>query len=178
MSRLARGLQVLNLISACLMILAVAMGYLLARGPVSAFQHISWGFVSALIIAFTHAMTMFYFAGIGVSMREAAAGVPECAPYLAEASRLRAQLAAPLGFALVSLMAAVILGGGSHTTWLSSWPHHGLSLAALCLNLYANTTATRMIVAQERLLRRMEEVLRDIERRRQSGPRLQGKQTG
>jgi len=159
MTLMARTLRMMHLLAAGLMLSNVALGYGVAYGFVTAARHIPWGFFSGLVIAMAHAMTVFYFAGIGVSMREEAAGRKWCAPYLDSAAKLRRGLSLVLGLAIVSLMAAIILGGGSHTRTLALWPHHAVSIAALVLNLFANWRSLVFIGANEALIRRMQEAL-------------------
>jgi len=157
---LGRMLPLLHALSAVIVALAILMGYGVSRGYVVIGRHIEYGFLSALAIAFTHAMTMFYFVGIGVSMREAAAGRAWCRRYLELAAALRRQIALPLGLAVVTLMAAVILGGGTHTRRLPESAHHSAALAALVFNLFANTRGFRLINANERLVSEMDDRLR------------------
>ncbi|HZI93847.1 MAG TPA: hypothetical protein VFE84_06360 [Patescibacteria group bacterium] len=156
---MGRTLRLFHALSVLLMLGNVALGYGVTHGIVSIARHIPWGFFSALVIAFTHAMTMFYFAGIGVSMREAASGRRWCEPYLQTAETLRRGLALPLGLAIISLMAAVILGGGSHTRTLPFWAHHTAALAALGLNLFASWRSLRSIRSNESLIRSLQEAL-------------------
>src|SRR6267142_1685062 len=82
MTLMGRMLRLLHTLAVLLMLGNVALGYGVAFGYVPVARHIPWGFFSALVIAFAHAMTMFYFAGIGVNMREASSGRRWCEPYL------------------------------------------------------------------------------------------------
>ena len=159
MTPMGRALRLLQLISAGLMLANVGLGYAAAYGQLPVARHIPWGFFSGLVVVFTHAMTMFYFAGIGVSMREEAGTRQWCAPYLQTAARMRRDLALPLGLAIVSLVAAIILGGGAHTRTLPSWPHHAASVAALITNLFASWRCLHFIDANEALIRRMQDDL-------------------
>jgi len=154
-------LRFMHLLSALLMIGAVVIGYAAARGPDVLGFHAASGFFIAIVIGFTHAMTLFWFAGLGVGMREAARGAPASGDrsgqaYLDRASRSRRRVATPLGIALVLLMAATILGGGSHTRMIPDWPHHVLSIAALISNLIFNGIAAREILTYQALVRRCE----------------------
>ena len=153
-------LKLLHRASVVLILAAVLMGYGVALGRVSAGAHIAYGFAFALVISFTHAMTLFYFAGMGVSMRRAAAGVRSGSAFLEQAESMRRRLALPLGLALVTLMAAAILGGGSHTRTLPSWVHHIVSLAALASNLFACARSIRLIRANESVIQELEARLR------------------
>jgi len=159
MSLMGRFLILLNGVSILLITGGVVMGYGAAAGVVSVPVHLRYGFFTSLVIVFTLVMTVFYFIGIGASMREAAGGDRSCATHLAEAARLRRQLAWPLGLALVTLMAAVILGGGSHTHKLPSWVHHGAALSALVSNVYAAWRSSNSIRVNERLIATLEEAL-------------------
>jgi len=159
MSLMGRILILLHVVSTLLMAGAVAMGYGAAAGIVEVPVHLRYGFFTSLGIVFTLVMTIFYFVGIGASMREVAGGQRTCAAPLEEAARLRRQLALPLGLALVTLMAAVILGGGSHTHTLPSWVHHGAALAAVVFNVYAGWRSINSIRANERLIATLEEAI-------------------
>lgn len=159
MSLIGRALVVLHWLSGILLAVATAMGYVSARDEGSLGAHIWLGFLFALVIGFTHAMTLFWFAGMGVGMREAAAGRPEADGCLKRAAAMRRGVALPLGVALVALMATVILGGGSHTKALSATPHHAASIAALVSGLFLNALAARTIVAYEALVREVESII-------------------
>jgi len=164
-----RSLQSLQALSGVLMLVSLVMGYGQRLGWVRPEVHIPWGFFIALGVSFTHAMTMFYFVGLGVSMRGEAGGRGWCDPYLAKASRFRARLAPLLGVAIVTLMAATILGGGSHTRWLPLWAHHAFGVTAVAVNLVAFGRSISLIGRQEALVASME---RRLDRSRLSGHRV------
>jgi hypothetical protein len=152
---------ILQAACALLMIASMAMGYASTYGYLGLARHIPFGFISALIIVFAHSMTLFYFAGVGASMREAVGRHADLMGRLEEAARLRRGLALPLGLAIVTLMAAVILGGGSHTRKLPAWVHHGAALAALLFNLAAAVRSIRSIGAHETLIEGLEDAIED-----------------
>ena len=166
-------LRLLHLISCGLLLLNVLLGYGAHWGQVPLGWHIPAGFASAIVLAFTHAMTMFYFVGTGVSMRDAsqAGSSPSLAlrdasgargdaeSLLAQAEALRARLVWPLGLAVIALIAATVLGGGSHTHWLPRWPHEVAAWLALVCGLAAHARAARLIAGNEAVIRRLEEVL-------------------
>ncbi len=161
---MGRGLRWLHGISALVIVLTMALGYGVSWGLVNVGHHIPTAFLSALVVVFTHSMTMFYFIGTGVAMRTGAASRSAWEPFLEEAARFRKRLAAPLGFAIVTLMAATILGGGSHTGKLPYWVHHAAALAALATNLIANRAGLNLIAANEGLMHRMDEALQKAPR--------------
>ena len=148
-------------VSALLMIGNVLLGYAAAYGYVGLERHIPYGFLSALVIVFAHAMTLFYFLGIGSSMREAVAGRAELTALVSEGAASRRYLPLLLGLALVTLMATVILGGGSHTQRLPFWVHHTAAVAALIFNLIANVVSVHAIHACRELIVRIERGLSD-----------------
>lgn len=154
-------LRFLHAVSALLMVGNLVLGYAAAYGYAGLEKHIPCGFLSALVIVFAHAMTLFYFLGIGSSMREAIAGHADLAPLVTEGAASRRHLPLLLGLALVTLMATVILGGGSHTQRLPFWVHHTAALAALVLNLIANVASVRAIHACRALIVRIEARLTD-----------------
>jgi len=155
-ARLLRGLHAL---SAALVVLSVLLGYAASRNAATLGIHIPAGFASAIVIAFTHAMTMFYFVGTGVSMRDASGSNRRAAALLARADALRRQLVWPLGIAVLLLIAATVLGGGSHTGWLPRWPHEVASWLALAGGLHAHLRSARLISGNEGVIRDLEEVL-------------------
>jgi hypothetical protein len=180
-------LRLLHLISCGLLLLNMLLGYGAHWGLVSLGWHIPAGFASAIVLAFTHAMTMFYFVGTGVSMRDAseagrgpsnalrdaseagrgpsnalrdASGARgDARSLLAQAETLRSRLVWPLGLAVIALIAATVLGGGSHTYWLPRWPHAVAAWVALICGLAAHIRSARLIAGNEAVIRRLEEVL-------------------
>ncbi len=152
-------LRALHALAAAGLLSAVLMGYAASLGWAGVAAHIPWGFAAALVCGLAHAMTLFYFAGAGVGMREATRDLREAKPFLERAAQLRRRLAVPLGVALITVMAAAILGGGSHTRRLPSWVHHGASLAALATGLYAAHVSILFIGIQEGLRRGLEAAL-------------------
>ncbi|HKY31296.1 MAG TPA: hypothetical protein VJV23_02085 [Candidatus Polarisedimenticolia bacterium] len=159
MTPAGRLLATLQPAAAVLLGAAAFTGYLPALGVMEVGRHIVWGFAVALAAAFAHAMTLFYFAGIGVSLRQSVGGQAGGQECLEASARLRRRLAPWLGAALFTLMAAVILGGGSHTRSLPSWVHHAASLASLAANLPASFIARRAIAEQERWIARAQRLL-------------------
>lgn len=154
-------LRFLHAVSGLLMTGNVLLGYAAAYGYVGLEQHIPCGFLSALVIVFAHAMTLFYFLGIGASMREAVAGRADLTRLVGEGAASRRGLPLLIGLALVTLMATVILGGGSHTQRLPFWVHHSMAVAALVLNLTANVVSIRAIHVCRALIGRIESGLDD-----------------
>ena len=154
-------LRLLHAVSALLMIGNVVLGYAAAYGYIGLERHIPYGFLSALVIVFAHAMTLFYFMGIGSSMREAITGRADLTALVSEGAASRRRLPLLLGLALVTLMAAVILGGGSHTQRLPFWIHHSMAMAALVINLIANQVSGRAINTCRALIVRIERSLEE-----------------
>lgn len=159
MSFAARVLVILHGGSALLLGAAVTLGYLAGRAAPWATLHFTSGFFIALVVGFTHAMTLFWFAGVGVSMRDLAGRAPRGAALLERAAAVRRRVAPPLGLALVSVMGAAILGGGSHTAMLPAWPHHALALVAFATNLAFNAMAIGAIRRYEGIARGLEEAV-------------------
>jgi len=157
MSLLPRSLMVLHPLSALALLSIAVTGYIAPGRESDLFVlHIQAGFFTGLLAGFTHAMTLFYFAGMGVGMRQASKGRGGFQETLEHASEIRRRMAPLLGAALVSVMAAVILGGGSHTGMTARWPHEMLALAALGLNLLLAYRAPGWIRRYEGLARHLE----------------------
>ncbi len=68
---MARALQTLQIITCLCVAAAAALGYAAASGSVPIAAHIKWGFLVALVPAFTHSMTLFYLIGSSGNVREA-----------------------------------------------------------------------------------------------------------
>ncbi len=161
---MARGLQTLQIVAGLCVAGAVALGYGAAWGGVGVASHIRWGFLVALVVAFTHSMTLFYLIGSSGNVREAIRpyGWRE---YLPEMARFHRVLSPWLTFAILAAVAAVITGGGAHTRVWPSWLHHGTALATLALNLTAAWKGVTVIGANVRLQRRLDSALKEVERR-------------
>jgi hypothetical protein len=156
MSLLGRLLLLFHPLSALALAASSAIGYTAGRESTLFVVHIQTGFFIGLLVGFTQAMTLFYFAGMGVAMRQAAAERKDLETVLVEASDLRRRLAPLLGFALVAAMAAVVLGGGAHTRMLPGWPHELLALIALVFNTLLAYKAPKAIRSYESLVDRVE----------------------
>ena len=85
-------LRFLHAVSALLMIGNLLLGYAAAYGYVGLERHIPYAFLSALVIVFAHAMTLFYFLGIGSSLREAIAGRVDLTTLVSEGATSRRHL--------------------------------------------------------------------------------------
>jgi hypothetical protein len=160
---MARGLQTLQIITCLAVAAAVAFGYTAAQGGIGLATHIKWGFLAALIPAFTHSMTLFYLIGSSGNVREAIKpyGWKE---YLPEMAGFHRVLSPWLTFAIAGAIAAVITGGGAHTRVWPVWLHHGTALTTLALNVVAMWKGIVVIGANVRLQTRLDAALRAAER--------------
>ena len=164
---MGRGLQTLQII-ACLSIAgAVTLGYMAASGGVPIATHIKWGFLAALIPAFTHSMTLFYLIGSSGNVREAIKpyGWKEYLPEMASFHRV---LSPWLTFAIAGAIASVITGGGAHTRVWPLWLHHLTVVTTLALNLVAMWKGIAVIEANVRLQARLDAALRKAGRREEA----------
>src|SRR5258706_104283 len=160
---MARALQTLQIITCFCVAAAVALGYAAASGSVAIAAHIKWGFLGALIPAFTHSMTLFYLIGSSGNVREAIKpfGWKE---YLPEMAGFHRVLSPWLTFAIAGAIASVITGGGAHTKVWPPWLHHTTALATLAVNLIATWKGIAVIEANVRLQGRLDAALREAER--------------
>jgi len=160
---MARGLQTLQIITCLCVAAAVALGYMVSSGGVAIAAHIKWGFLAALIPAFTHSMTLFYLIGSSGNVREAIKpyGWKE---YLPEMAGFHRVLSPWLTFAIAGAIASVITGGGAHTKVWPGWLHHVTALTTLAVNLIATWKGIAVIEANVRLQSRLDAALRKAER--------------
>jgi hypothetical protein len=160
---MARALQTFQIITCLCVAAAVTLGYEAASGSVPMATHIKWGFLIALVPAFTHSMTLFYLIGSSGNVREAIKpfGWKE---YLPEMAGFHRVLSPWLTFAIAGAIAAVITGGGAHTRVWPVWLHHGTALATLALNVVAMWKGIGVINANVRLQDRLDTALREAER--------------
>ena len=156
---MARGLQTLQVLTLLSVAAGVTAGYLVAAGIVPIAAHIRLGFLIALLVAFTHSMTLFYLIGSSGNVREAIKphGWNEYLPQMASFHRV---LSPWLTLAIVAGILAVITGGGAHTRVWPSWLHQGTALAALAVNGAAAWKGVGVIAANVRLQRRLDASLR------------------
>jgi len=161
---MARALQTLQIITCLCVAAAIALGYAVASGRVGIATHIKWGFLSALIPAFTHSMTLFYLIGSSGNVREAIKPYG-WKDYLPEMAGFHRVLSPWLTVAIAGAIASVITGGGTHTRVWPAWMHHGTVLITLLLNVVAMWKSIRVIGANVRLQSQLDAALREAETR-------------
>ena len=161
---MARALQTLQVIACLVVLSAVAMGYAHAAGSLETGLHIRWGFMSAIIVAFTHSMTLFYLIGSSGNVREAIRPHGWREPWLPEMASFHRILSPWLTFGIAAAIAMVITGGGAHTRVWPAWLHQGTALTGLAVNVIAAWKGIQVIAANARLQARLDAALRAAER--------------
>ncbi|HZE89697.1 MAG TPA: hypothetical protein VE404_09120 [Verrucomicrobiae bacterium] len=161
---MARALQTLQIVTFLCVAAVVTLGYSAAAGAVPLATHIKWGFLGAMVPAFTHSMTLFYLIGSSGNVREAIRphGFREYLPEMASFHRI---LSPWLTFAIAGAIASVITGGGAHTRIWPAWLHQATALSTLALNAVAMWKGIRVIAANVRLQTRLDAALREADRR-------------
>jgi hypothetical protein len=160
---MARGLQTLQVITILSVASIVILGYAAGAELVKVASHIQWGFLVALLVAFTHSMTLFYLIGSSGNVREAVRphGWKE---YQVEMASFHRVLSPWLTFAILAAILAVLTGGGAHTRLWPAWVHQGTALLTLLFNLMAAWKGFAVISSNERLQGRLDAALREAER--------------
>jgi len=156
---MAKGLQTLQVLTFLCVAAGVAAGYMTAAGTLPIGVHIRVGFLVALLVAFTHSMTLFYLIGSSGNVREAIKpyGWKEYLPEMASFHRI---LSPWLTFAIIAGIMAVITGGGAHTRVWPAWLHQSTALATLAVNAIAAWKGLAVIESNVRLQRRLDAALR------------------
>lgn len=156
---MARGLQTLQVLTFLCVAAGVTAGYLAAAEVLPIGIHIRAGFLVAILVAFTHSMTLFYLIGSSGNVREAIKphGWKDYLPEMASFHRI---LSPWLTFAIIAGVLAVITGGGAHTRVWPAWLHQGAALATLVINALAAWKGLRVIESNVKLQRRLDAALR------------------
>jgi len=146
------------ILATLLVTLDLALGWGASRGWVSAPTHINLSFVAAISVLFSQAMLLSYLVGSARRVRQVArekklapelvAGLPPARTVLPVAS-----------LALLTVMAAFILGGGAHTGAVAPWVHGWLAVLAVMLQGWSTWQELVALALLEQTIRKVEEVL-------------------
>lgn len=118
--------------------------------------HLLVGLLSCLLILFSHSWIMFYLIGTGKAIK-AAVAEHALEPELVERTREFKNRSYPwLMSAIGMVMTTFIIGGGVATRVLPPLVHSSLFAAALVVQVRALWLESEVLLANERLMRRIE----------------------
>jgi hypothetical protein len=159
---MALALIVINLLASVALATATIAGMASAYGwmEVHLRTHVLLAMFAAISVLFGHSMTMFYFIGTGVRLKELVAEHTVQEEDLIRPTILFKMRVFPITMlAILATIVTFILGGGVDTGSLPGWVHLILALTALALQLAAVQKETWAIHANVRLFDRLEEIL-------------------
>jgi len=140
---LGRFLQVTCWLAVVSLIVVALQGLAASHGP-SALplglgakgSHVIWGFLATILALFAHTITMFYFIGTGVAVKDESRKNQKLVPLYQRTRTFKARTSGSLTLAPLLLMAASIVGAGAAGGSLSPSVHLWLELAAVAFNVY------------------------------------------
>jgi hypothetical protein len=153
------ALLTLNAISLATIAVTVFYGNAIPQGGGMLGRHLMMALIAILLAVFTHTMTLFYFIGVGSSIRNAVRETGVGAGELDQSRKLKSRVFPWTAAAALALMVAFILGGAAHTRALPSWVHGSLAYLALALNAAALVVEARYLFRQNRVVYELQQRL-------------------
>ena len=130
----------------------------LAAGPAEArflvTRHVAYAIPTVLLSLFSQSMVIFFFIGTGRLVKDEIAAFPEAERRrVLEALRgFKRTTSPPATFAILSAIAAFVLGGAAHTRALPPAVHLAASLVAVATHLWALIAEWHAFLANGRLM--------------------------
>lgn len=160
---MALALIVCNLLAGLALCAAVLGGLTSARDllPLEIYTrtHVLLAIFAAFLVLFGHSMTMFYFIGTGIRMKELVAE-HEIQEDLITPTKIFKKRVFPFAtMAMLVTMITFIIGGGVDTGRVPSWGHLLLALVATVLHFIAMQKEAVAISANVRLFDRLDELV-------------------
>ena len=152
------GLLTASLLSIVCFVITVVMGFTM-QARLGIPQHILWGFLSTFLVTLSQSMTMFYFIGTGKHVKDLVASQPGGSEFIRRTKVFKMKVFPPALWAMLTTMAAMIVGGGVHTRIVPWWVHLALAAVALYYNVVAFWNDAKYMI-QHNLL--MEEIDRTL----------------
>jgi hypothetical protein len=175
---MALALIVLEGLSVVAIVVASVAGLVAAHAllpvAVSPRTHVVLALSGAIVILFAHSMTMFYFIGTGVRMKELVAEHRVREDLITPTRRFKARVFPWATMALLVTMVTFIVGGGVDTGKLPGWIHLILALGACVLNYVTALRAVLAIHANVRLFDHLDDL---VVQARQAGGAPQGERS-
>ncbi len=160
---MALALIVINFLASLALAAAILGGLVSAHGilgiEVDPRTHVLLALFAAIMLLFGHSMTMFYFIGTGIRMKELVAehGVTE--DLISPTVRFKARVFPFATMAMLVTMVAFIIGGGVDTGRHPSWVHLVVALMAFVLHSIAVQKELRAIHANVLLFEHLDAIV-------------------
>jgi len=138
-------LAVVFLIVVSLQGLAATYATGMIPGLTSKYAHVVWGFMATIVTLFAHTITMFYFIGTGVAVKDEAKKNASLVPLYERTRKFKARTSGSLTLAPLLLMAASIVGAGTAGGSISPSVHLWMELAAVAFNVWTLARVTSVI---------------------------------
>ncbi|HMC82549.1 MAG TPA: hypothetical protein VKL61_04885 [Candidatus Polarisedimenticolia bacterium] len=129
-------LAILALLCAVLFPATALMGLGASWGRVTVPAHVSWAVPVTLLTIFTHAIIMFYFIGTGSRIKEVVKELSLNPSFYRRTLAFKDRVFPLSSLTLLVVMAAYIIGGGTHTRfrWTPPLLHGLVGAAAVVFN--------------------------------------------
>ena len=117
-------------------------------------RHVVYAIPTVLFSLFSQSMVIFFFIGTGRLVKDEVAAFPQAdRRKVLEALRgFKRKTSPPATFAILSAIAVFVLGGAVHTHALPRAVHHGASLLAVAMHLWALVAEWNAFLANGRLM--------------------------
>ena len=160
---MALALIVFNFLASLALTAAILGGIASARGwlPIEVYTrtHVLLAIFAAFLVLFGHSMTMFYFIGTGVRMKELVAEHEVSEDLITPTKRFKMRVFPFATMAMLTTMVTFIIGGGVDTGRVPSLVHLGLALVALVLQFMAVQKENVAINANVRLFDHLDDIV-------------------
>lgn len=160
---MALALIITNFLAGVALVLATLVGLNAARGflPFESYVqgHVLTAIFAAIMVLFGHCMTMFYFIGTGIRMKELVAEHKVQEDLVTPTKRFKARVFPFATMAMLLTMITFIVGGGVDTARVPGWVHLSLAVASIVLHFIAITKESQAIHANVRLFDHLDEIV-------------------
>ena len=113
--------------------------------------HIVMALAATGLSVFSHSLCMMYAAAVGRMIREAVEKKELDTKYVTQTKSYRKRIFKVATFAMLTVMAQTILGGGVHTRIFPLWFHFGLGVVAILTGAWATFLEIRYLIANHLL---------------------------
>lgn len=160
---MALALIVCNGLAALALCAAIIGGLASARDflPLEVYlqTHVLLAIFAAFLVLFGHSMTMFYFIGTGIRMKELVEEHEIKEDLITPTKRFKMRVFPWATMAMLMVMVTFIIGGGVDTGRVPSWAHLLLASTALVLHFAAVQKETQAISANVRLFDHLDAIV-------------------
>jgi hypothetical protein len=114
-------------------------------GITSKYSHVVWGFLATIVTLFAHTITMFYFIGTGVAVKDEARKNASLLPLYERTRKFKARTSGSLTLAPLLIIAASVVGAGTAGGSISPSVHLWMELVAVGFNVWTLMRVTGVI---------------------------------